>query len=77
MIKCSEDCLPCCDFCVYAIHDTYIKDGKKVITGGPTGCYKHLDPEHQEIAEDDAYCEDFHCCLATEYPADALNWSAQ
>ena len=63
MTKCSIECIPCCDFCIYANYDTYIKDGKEIKRGGPTGCSKHLDVEHQEIAENCGYCEDFYCIL--------------
>jgi hypothetical protein len=52
--------MPCCDFCIHAIHDKWIQDGRE-ITGGPIGCKKHLDKKHQAIAENDGYCKDFHC----------------
>ena len=63
MTKCSDECIPCCDFCIYVNYDTCIKDGKETKIGGPIGCSKHLDAEHQEIAEDCGWCEEFYCFL--------------
>lgn len=60
MTLCNKNCIPCCDFCAHVIYDTEEIDGK-VITFGPMGCKLHADKEHQEIAEDNGYCEDFHC----------------
>ena len=65
MIKCSKKCIPCCDFCIYAIHDEWEENGKK-ITGGPIGCKKHTDEKYQIIAEDCGSCPDFHCFRANE-----------
>lgn len=66
MIKCNPECLPCCDFCVHVIQDEEtLPDGRKV-TYGPIGCSLHKDKEHQEIAEWDGYCEDFHCFRVKE-----------
>jgi hypothetical protein len=64
MILCNKDCIPCCDFCIYAIHDKFIENGIE-ITGGPIGCNKHNDKEHQEIAESCGSCPDFHCFNVT------------
>lgn len=63
MTLCNKDCIPCCDFCVHVIHDTEEIDGK-VVTFGPIDCNLHQDKMHQEIAESDGYCEDFHCFRA-------------
>ena len=63
MIKCSNDCIPCCDFCIHAIQEKMPWD-KDVATGGPIGCKLHVDKEHQDIAESCGCCEDFHCFLA-------------
>lgn len=63
MILCSHDCIPCCDFCVHVIHDEW-DDEHGHHVGGPESCSLHADPEHQEIAEYDGCCEDFHCFLA-------------
>ena len=60
MILCNKDCMPCCDFCIYAIHEEWLEDGKKII-GGPEGCRLHIDEEHQKIAQGLGYCKDFHC----------------
>lgn len=60
MILCDKDCIPCCDFCIYALHDKFTENGIE-ITGGPIGCNKHNDKEHQEIAESCGSCPDFHC----------------
>ena len=60
MILCNKDCMPCGDFCIYAIHEEFEENGK-LIKGGPVGCKKHQDEEHQEIAESCGYCPDYHC----------------
>ena len=64
MILCNNDCIPCCDFCTYAIHDelklNLTIDGH-IIKGGPIGCSFFTDKEHQEIANDCGYCDSFHC----------------
>ena len=57
MKKCCEECIPMCDFCAYAKHGDFDIDG----TTGPVGCKKHPDKEHQDIALDDYWCEDFTC----------------
>ena len=62
MILCNNDCEPCCDFCIYAIHDEFELNGHTEI-GGPIECKLHRDKEHQEIAEYCGYCDDFHCFL--------------
>ena len=64
MVLCNKDCIPCCDFCLYSIHEKILIDGK-VTNGAPVGCFKHPDIEHQEIAESYGYCDDFHCFRAT------------
>lgn len=50
MILCNNDCEPCCDFCIYAIHEEFKLNGHMEI-GGPIECKLHRDEEHQEIAE--------------------------
>lgn len=63
MILCGEGCVPCCDFCIYEIPETWEEDGR-TIKGGPIGCALHSDAEHQRIAEACKECDDFHCFLA-------------
>ena len=65
MVLCGEACSPCCDYCLYSMHELIPIDGK-MIMGGPIGCFKHSDIEHQRIAEDCGFCEDFHCKCAVE-----------
>jgi hypothetical protein len=65
MIKCCEECIPCCDYCIHAIPEYFEKNGR-VITDGPIGCILHCDEEHQYIADSDGCCEDFHCFLANK-----------
>ena len=67
MIGCSKMCIKkaCCDFCIHAIHDEFIyPDGSDIIYGGPIGCQLHTDEEHQRIAENNWYCNDFYCINA-------------
>lgn len=47
MVLCNKDCIPCCDFCLYSIHEKILIDGK-VTNGAPVGCFKHPDIEHQK-----------------------------
>lgn len=60
MKLCNADCIPCCDFCKYVIHDTY-EEGDNIITLGPIGCNLWDDEVHQHIAEECGYCNDFDC----------------
>lgn len=65
MIKCGEACTPCCDFCIHAIHDKWMEDGREIL-GGPIGCTLHADEHHQRLAENCSACDDFHCFRAEE-----------
>ena len=65
MIKCSKECLACCDFCIYVIHEYFEFQGK-MHKGGPIGSSLYTDQKHQDIAEACSYCEDFHCFRASE-----------
>ena len=64
MVLCNKDCIPCCDFCIYCMHERVVVNGK-MVDAEPVGCFKHPDIEHQEIAESCGYCDDFHCFRAT------------
>ena len=61
MILCNKKCIPCCDFCVNAIHE---KIGGN--NGGPIGCKMYPDKEHQDIALGCGYCESFQCFRANK-----------
>lgn len=60
MQLCEHDCIPCCDFCYYSIHD-FCKIDDTIIKGRPIGCQLHTDEEHQELAQGCCFCEDFYC----------------
>lgn len=62
MKLCSNDCYPICDFCYYAIHEEW-NDHTGHHVGGPVGCTLHFDQEHQKIADNCGYCNDFYCAL--------------
>lgn len=66
MIKCGDDCIACCDYCFYAYHEYYQDDCGEIHKGEPTGCRKHLDKKHQEIAKSCGYCDDFYCINAVK-----------
>lgn len=34
MKKCSEECIPCCDYCKWCVHDWAEVDGSRVKCGG-------------------------------------------
>lgn len=63
MILCDDNCVPCCDFCLHAINDEWDENGGHYV-GGPIGCALHNDAEHQEIADWNGKCDDFHCIRA-------------
>lgn len=60
MTLCDKNCIPCCAYCLYSMHELIPVNGK-MINGGPVGCFKHPDEEHNLIAEGCGYCEDFRC----------------
>lgn len=62
MKKCSESCVPCCDFCRYVVHEMYDD-----VIGPPIKCMLHRDEEHRRLAEDCSYCDDFWCKRAWNY----------
>ena len=61
MKKCSEGCIPCCDFCIHVIHDKWQSKDGKPCTGDPESCGLHNDIEHNKIAVNCGYCDDYHC----------------
>ena len=60
MKKCGEDCIPCCDYCKYVVHEVIEFERGKCI-GGPIFCKLHLDEEHIQLARRCSCCEDFWC----------------
>lgn len=61
MILCGNHCVPCCDFCIHAIHQLYTDGNNPAIVGEPIGCKLHDDEEHELIAVTCGSCKDFHC----------------
>ena len=66
MRKCSEECIPCCDYCKYVIHKNLNSKNNKVL-GAPIFCKLHLDEEHTRLVRGYSYCEDFWCIDADKY----------
>ncbi len=66
MVLCNKDCVPCCDFCIYAVHERWT-DSTGSYVGAPEGCTLHPDREHQDIAENFGSCDDFHCFMADKH----------
>lgn len=64
MVFCATCEHPCCDFCIHVIHEIIKKADGSTIKCGPIGCKLHEDEEHQAIARDCYYCDDFHCSNA-------------
>lgn len=61
MKKCSDSCIPCCDYCIHCIHDEYEDDNTKMmIKGEPIKCSLH----NKEVSG--GYCKDFYCVNAKE-----------
>jgi len=71
MILCNKSCYPCCDFCIYVQHETIeVKDKNGIINyirGGPLHCTRYNDKEHNDLAFNCSFCNEFHCNLA-EWP---------
>lgn len=65
MILCSDDCTPCCDFCIHAFYDLFELHGE-IHKGGPIACLLHKDQKHQDIADGCGSCDDFHCFLVNK-----------
>ena len=66
MKKCSEECIPCCDYCKYVIHEVIGSENNKVF-GAPIFCKLHLDREHTHLVRGCSYCADFWCMSADRY----------
>jgi len=64
MIKCCESCTPICDFCIWAVHEE-LYDDDMLIKGAPIACDLWPDERHNNIAQMDGGCWDFHCVRAT------------
>lgn len=58
MKKCSEECIPCCDYCKYVAHEVIEFENDKVV-GGPIFCKLHLDEEHRRLAKGAAIVRTF------------------
>lgn len=65
MVLCNENCIPCCDFCIHAIHKIGEVNGE-IVKFAPIGCRLHTDEEHQDIADSCGYCEDFYCFMVED-----------
>ena len=67
MIKCDENCVPCCDYCIYCEHEEIVdqdEENEWISIGASIGCKLHEDEEHQDLAIFCSYCDDFHCIRA-------------
>jgi hypothetical protein len=53
MLKCSNNCIPCYDFCIYCKHDNNSSE--------PIGCNLHSEEKYQLTAISCGYCNNFHC----------------
>lgn len=60
MKKCSEDCIPCCDYCKYIVHEVIEFENNKVL-GAPIFYKLPLDKEHRQLARKCSCCKDFWC----------------
>lgn len=65
MVKCGKNCYPCCDFCIYAVHEI-LEDEDGAWYGEPFSCDLHKDAYHDMSCESCGYCDDFHCVNAKE-----------
>ena len=63
MDLCNEKCIPCCAYCRFVMKEIIYYNKKKIL-GGPVGCFKHPDEEHNKIAESCGSCKSFSCINA-------------
>lgn len=63
MKKCSENCMPDCDFCIYCEHEK-IQNNGEILKGWPIYCNLHKINFNEEPWPIPSPCEDFHCFLA-------------
>lgn len=65
MTLCKYNCIPICDFCKFVIHDEWnekdIYGETRHIIGELIGCNFSNDKKHQEMAQNNSYCDDFFC----------------
>jgi hypothetical protein len=62
VIKCSEECIECCDFCIYCKH---ADDEHRA----PLECNHPSNPRGKDrFFGGGGWCEDFHCFLAKGDP---------
>ena len=65
MILCNKNCYPCCDFCIHVQHETIeVEDNNGIIRylhGGPIKCKRFNDEEHDNLALNCSYCNEFWC----------------
>lgn len=57
MELCCDKCVPSCDYCKWARHGDFERDG----TTWPIGCKKHPEEEYQAVAKSNGCCPDFRC----------------
>lgn len=63
MKKCSENCMPECDFCIHCEHEK-IEYNDGFSNGEPIYCNLHKINFEEESWPFLSPCEDFHCFLA-------------
>jgi hypothetical protein len=67
MKKCSDGCMPCCDFCIHAEHEElFLENGTYAGRCGPIHCKLHPDEKHDTFCETCSYCNDFYCFRAKD-----------
>lgn len=58
MIRCSNECIPICDFCIWCQHERYfdkVNGKRKLIKSQPLFCWLHF----KRVGT--GYCKNFHC----------------
>lgn len=65
MIKCSSDCTPLCDFCIYFAHSGIDESGaRRPYSGIVDGSYEGYCEKHRREQSLEGDCDDFHCFRA-------------
>lgn len=68
MILCNKNCRPCCGFCIYAEHETFEAEDVDgihyVLRGAPSKCKRFNDQDHDNLAANYMFCNEFYCMNA-------------
>lgn len=70
MVQCNDNCVPACDFCIYAVHKAAENEYGGLYRDGVISCKRHP----REKVRDEGVCEDFHCYKARGKMIDTISY---